>query len=74
MVIDRLLSFGIERELIDHALNLQEEHLQGYVLSSTEQEARTLAQIIEQGAMTPILLEEHRALCKRLEEWAESQF
>jgi len=74
LVINRLLSFGIERELIDHALNSQEEHIQGYVLSSTEQEARALAQIIEQGAMTPISPEEHRAFCKRFEEWARSQF
>ena len=53
LVVARLRSFGFEQELIDRALNDQVEEIQGYVLSSTEQEARALSQIIELGANTP---------------------
>jgi len=72
LVIDCLRNLGVEQELIDQALNNQMEEIQGYVLSSTEQEARFVAQIIEQGANTPISHEEYIALCRRLKEVAES--
>ena len=73
LVVARLRSFGVEQELIDRALNDQVEEIQGYVLSSTEQEAHALAQIIEQGATTPISPEEYTSLCMQLKEVAESR-
>ena len=74
LVIERLRNLGVEQELIDQALNNQMEEIQGYVLSSTEEEAQFVAQIIEQGANTPISPEEYIALCRRLKEVAKSQF
>jgi hypothetical protein len=49
-VIELLLSFGADQELVDHTLNYHKEEVQGYVLSSTFKEASALAQTIEQGA------------------------
>lgn len=49
-VIELLRSFGADQKLIDSTLNHQEEEIQGYVLSSTFKEARSLARTIEQGA------------------------
>lgn len=72
LVLDRLRNLGVEQEVVDEALNSQMEEIQGYVLSSTEEEARFVAQIIEQGANTPISHEEYIALCRRLKEVAKS--
>ncbi len=72
LVIDRLLNQGVDQELIDQALNNQMDEIQGYVLSSTIEEARLIAQIVEQGANTPISPEEYITLCRQLKKAARS--
>ena len=63
-VIELLRSFGVDQELIDSTLNHQEQEVQGYVLSSTFEEARVLARVIEQGATTPPSIRRIRWKCK----------